>query len=291
VKIGVLGCGVMGSGIAQLAAASGKKVAIWENSPELLAAGLAKVRKQFDRAEAKGKVTAERKAEIQGSLSGSTDLAALADCDFVVEAVVEDLAVKKALFARLDAACEAKTIFASNTSSLRVADIAAATKRPDRFCGLHFFNPAPLTKLVEVVRTEQSSEATCAAALALARGLGKTPVTAKDAAGFVVNFVLTGTLFAAARALEKGLASIEDIDKAMTLGCGHPVGPLALMDMIGLDTTVKIADILKAEHRDPMYECPAFVRAMVAKGWLGTKSGKGFYDYSGASPVANAAVL
>lgn len=290
-KIGVLGCGVMGSGIAQLAAAAGNQVAIWENSPEPLAASLAKVRKQFDRAAAKGKITAEQAAETKSRIEGSCDLAALADCDIIIEAVVEDLAVKKSLFARLDSVCAAKTVFASNTSSLRIADLAAATARADRFCGLHFFNPAPLTKLVEVIRAEKTSETTYAAALALTRALGKTPVTAKDASGFVVNFVLTGTLFAAARALEKGLATTEDIDKAMTLGCGHPVGPLALMDMIGLDTTVKIADILKAEHRDPMYECPAFVRAMVAKGWLGTKSGKGFYDYSGAAPVANTAVL
>jgi 3-hydroxybutyryl-CoA dehydrogenase len=287
VKIGVLGCGVMGAGIAQLAAASGHDVAVWENSPELLAAGLAKVRKQFDRAAAKGKMTPEAAAETKARVRGAESLAALGDREFVIEAVVEDLAVKKELFARLDAACGPATIFATNTSSLRVADIAAATKRADRFVGLHFFNPAPLTKLVEVVRAGATSEATYAAALGLARSLGKTPVTARDTSGFVVNFILTGTLLSAARALERGLASVEDIDRAMTLGCGHPVGPLALMDLIGLDTVVKIADILAAEHRDPLYECPAFVRRMADKGWHGTKTGKGFYEYAASGPVPN----
>ncbi len=286
-KIGVLGCGVMGSGIAQLAAASGHDVAVWENSPELLAAGVAKVRKQFDRAAAKGKLTAEAAAETKARVNGAASLEALSDREFVIEAVVEDLAVKRALFTRLDAFCGPATIFATNTSSLRVAAVAAATGRADRFCGLHFFNPAPLTKLVEVVRAAETSDATHAAAMALARSLGKTPVAARDTSGFVVNFILTGTLLSAARALERGLASVEDVDRAMTLGCGHPVGPLALMDMIGLDTVVKIADILKAEHRDPMYECPAFVRRMAERGWHGTKAGKGFYVYEAAGPVPN----
>ena len=286
--VGVLGGGVMGAGIAQLAAGAGFKTIVWEQNPELLESGLSKVRKQFQRAEAKGKITSEQKVRTTALLTGTTRLEDLAEADLVIEAVVEDLAIKKALFARIDAACEAKTVFATNTSSLKIADIAAATKRADRFCGLHFFNPAPLTKLVEVIRTDATSDVTYAAALDLAKAFGKTAITAKDCSGFVVNSILVAYLLGAARALERGLATIPDIDKAMTAGCAHPIGPLALMDLIGLDTIVKIADIMRDDRRDPLYECPAFVRRMAEKGLHGAKTGKGFYDYSVSPPAPNA---
>ncbi len=289
--VGVLGCGVMGSGIAQVSATAGFRTIAWETTEGLLEAGLGKARKQVERGAAKGKITAEKKTEILAALSGTTRLEDLADCDLIIEAVVEDLAVKKEVYARLDAICAPKTIFASNTSSLRVADIAAATKRADRFCGMHFFNPAPLTKLVEVIKADGTSDATHAAALGLARAFGKTAISAKDNSGFVVNFILVPYLLGAVRALEKGFASIEDIDKAMTHGCAHPIGPLSLIDLIGIDTIVKITDIMKAEYRDPMYECPKMVRRMAEKGWFGAKSGRGFYDYTPSGAVPNAAVL
>lgn len=288
--VGVLGCGVMGAGIAQLAAASGFATVVWEKDEALLAAGLAKVRTAFERAAKKGKLTPEAKDGILARLTGSTELSALKDTDFVIEAVVEDLEVKRALFAALDAACAPKTVFATNTSSLKVGDIAEAVARKDRFCGLHFFNPAPLTKLVEVIRAAETSDATHAAALGLGRALGKTAITAKDNSGFVVNYILVGYLMSAARAFEKGFATVEDIDLAMTKGCAHPVGPLALIDMIGVDTVVKIADIMKAEYRDAQYDCPTFARKMAQMGWLGTKAGKGFYDYGVTPPVPNPGV-
>lgn len=287
-KVAVLGGGVMGSGIAQVALSAGCTTVLWEREQGLLDAGLAKVRKAFERAAAKGKITPEQKAETLARLSGAVSFDALRDADFVLEAVVEDLEVKRGLFRALDAACAPKTVFATNTSSLKVSDLAVA--RPDRFCGLHFFNPAPLTKLVEVVRAEKTSDATADAALSLGRSFGKTAIAARDNSGFVVNYILVGYLMSAVRALENGFASVEDIDLAMLKGCAHPVGPLALIDMIGVDTVVKIADIMRAEYRDSLYDCPAVARRMAEKGWHGTKTGKGFYDYAAAPPIPNPGV-
>jgi 3-hydroxybutyryl-CoA dehydrogenase len=279
-KVGVLGCGLMGSGIAQTAAAAGFTTVARDVTEPLLEKGRAGIAKSLGTLVEKGKLTAAGRDAALSRLSFQTDLTALRDCDIVVEAVTEDLDLKNRLWQELDRLCPPRTIFASNTSSLTIAAMAAATERPDRFVGLHFFNPVPLMPLVEVVRTVTTSDATFDQAVEFARALGKEPVAASDQPGFIVNLLLVPFLLDATRALERGVATTSDIDRGIQLGCGHPMGPLTLLDFIGLDTVVRIADIMFDAYRDTRYAPPPLLRRMVVAGHLGRKSGRGFYDYS-----------
>lgn len=282
--VGVIGCGLMGSGIAQVCAQAGYKTIVREVNDDLLKKGLGKIEGFLSKSVEKGKLTAEQKQNVMSNLSGTTSVAALKGADIVIEAAIENINLKKELFGELDKLCPSHTIFASNTSSLTITEMAAATQRPDRFVGLHFFNPVPLMKLVEVVRTIATSQASFDAAFAFAKTLGKEPIACKDNSGFVVNLLLVPYLIDAIRALENGVASVEDIDKGMMLGCGYPMGPLTLLDFVGLDTTLYIANIMFEEYRDAKYAPPPLLRKMVLAGYLGKKSGKGFYDYSGEEP-------
>jgi 3-hydroxybutyryl-CoA dehydrogenase len=284
-KVGVLGCGLMGSGIAQTAAAAGFPTVVREIAEPLLEKGQAGIQKSLARLLEKGKLTAASREQALARLSFVTDLAALRDSDIVIEAVTEDLELKNHLWRELDGICPPHTIFASNTSSLTIAAMAAATSRPDRFVGLHFFNPVPLMPLVEVVRTVTTSAEAFDRAYAFAGALGKEPVTAVDSPGFIVNLLLVPYLLDAARALERGVASTADLDRAMQLGCGHPMGPLTLLDYIGLDTVVRIAEIMFDAYRESRYAAPPLLRRMVVAGLYGRKSGRGFYDYSVDPPV------
>jgi 3-hydroxybutyryl-CoA dehydrogenase len=289
--VGVVGCGLMGSGIAQVAAEAGYGVIVREVSDELVKKGLGKIDTFLQKGVERGKLTAERKAEVFGRLRGTTRLEELAACDFVIEAVVENLDLKREVYQALDKACPAHTIFASNTSSLSITEMAAMTKRGDRFVGLHFFNPVPLMKLVEVVRSPLTSAAAFEAAFEFAKSLGKTPIKATDKTGFIVNRLLVPYLLDAIRALEEGVGSIEDIDKGMQLGCGHPMGPLALLDFVGLDTTYYIANIMFDEFREKRFAPPPLLKRMVQAGMHGKKAGKGFYDYSQEPPKAVAGLV
>lgn len=284
-KVGVVGCGLMGSGIAQVAAQAGFETVVREVNDELLQKGLGRIEGFLSKSVEKGKLSADEKGAILGRLVGTTNLAELATCDLIIEAVVENIAVKKEIFGELDHRCPEKTIFATNTSSLTVMEMAAATERPDRFVGLHFFNPVPIMKLVEVVRTVATSQESFDRAFAFAKALGKEPIACKDNSGFVVNLLLVPYLLDAIRAVENGIASVPDIDKGMQLGCGHPMGPLTLLDFVGLDTTYYIANIMFDEYRDAKYAPPPLLRKMVLAGYHGKKSGKGFYDYSQNPPV------
>ena len=270
----------MGSGIAQVTAQAGVRTFVREVSDKLCQRARTSVEKSLAKGIEKGKLTPEARDEALSNLTFTTDLGALHGCDMVIEAVVEDIEVKNALWRELDGVCPPRTIFASNTSSLTIAAMAAATTRPDRMVGLHFFNPVPLMRLVEVVRTVTTSRETFDAAFAFARRLGKEPIATKDTSGFVVNFLLIPYLLDAVTALEHGVATIEDIDKGMQLGTGHPMGPFALLDFVGLDTTFKIAEIMFAEYREKRYAPPPLLKRMVLAGMYGRKSGKGFYDYS-----------
>ena len=286
-RVGVLGCGLMGSGIAQVAATAGYETIVRDVSKELLERGRAGIEKSLARFVEKGKLPAgDRDATLQ-RLTYTTSVADLKPVDIVIEAITEDLALKNALFKELDGLCGKGTIFASNTSSLTIAEMAAATKRPDRFVGLHFFNPVPLMALVEVVRTVTTSEETFKRAFAFATSLRKEPVAAKDNSGFIVNLLLVPYLLDAIRAVERGVGSVPDIDKAMQLGCGYPMGPLTLLDFVGLDTTHHIAEIMFKEYREPRYAPPPLLKRMVLAGMYGKKNGKGFYDYSANPPVVN----
>jgi 3-hydroxybutyryl-CoA dehydrogenase len=275
----------MGSGIAQAAAAAGFTTVARDVAQPLLEKGRSGIQKSLGRLVEKGKLTASGKEEALARLSFTTDLSTLRDCDIVIEAVTEDLELKNRLWRELDGLCPPRTIFASNTSSLTIAAMAAATSRPDRFVGLHFFNPVPLMPLVEVVRTVTTSKETFDRAYAFAAALGKEPVTAVDSPGFIVNLLLVPYLLDAARALERGVASTQDLDRAMQLGCGHPMGPLTLLDYIGLDTVVRISDIMLEAYQEDRYNAPPLLRRMVAAGNHGRKSGKGFYDYSVEPPA------
>jgi 3-hydroxybutyryl-CoA dehydrogenase len=286
-KVGVLGGGLMGSGIAQVAAQSGHATILREVSDALCAKARAGIDKTLAKGVEKGKVTAEERERTLANLSFSTEVAALKDCDIIIEAVVEDLDIKNTMWKELDGLCPAETIFASNTSSLTIAAMAAATRRPDRMVGLHFFNPVPLMKLVEVVKTVTTSDTTFESAYQFARALGKEPIRAKDNSGFVVNLLLVPYLIDAIHALENGVASIEDIDKGMQLGTGYPMGPFTLLDFVGLDTTYKIAEIMFDEYREKRYAPPPLLKRMVMAGMYGRKSGKGFYDYSQDPPKAS----
>jgi len=286
-RVGVLGCGLMGSGIAQVAAAAGYDTVVRDVAPPILDKAKAGIEKSLAKFVEKGKLQPGDRDATLTRLRFTTAVADLKGCDVVVEAVTEDLEVKNALWKELDGLCGAGTIFASNTSSLTIAAMAAATKRADRFVGLHFFNPVPLMALVEVVRTVTTSEETFKRTFAFARSLGKEPVAAKDNSGFIVNLLLVPYLLDAIRALEHGVGSVTDIDKAMQLGCGYPMGPLTLLDFVGLDTTYKIADIMFAEYREQKYAPPPLLKRMVLAGMYGKKSGKGFYDYSATPPVVS----
>lgn len=282
--VGVLGCGLMGSGIAQVAAQAGYRTTVRDVSDALNEKGKARITKSLDKFVEKAKLSKEDRDATLGRLTFTTKVADLAKSDIVIEAVTEDLAIKNALWQELDGLCGQETMFASNTSSLKVAAMAAATKRADRFVGLHFFNPVPLMQLVEVVRTDTTSAATFDRATAFAASLGKEPIAAKDNSGFIVNLLLVPYLLDAVRALEHGVGTVPDIDKGMALGCGHPMGPFTLLDLVGLDTTYKIAEIMFAEYREARYAPPPLLKRMVLAGMYGRKSGKGFYDYSADPP-------
>lgn len=278
--VGVLGAGLMGSGIAQVAARAGVPTVVRELSEALCQQGYAAIEKQLATAVEKGKLTPEEQEAALGHITFTTELAALGDRDIIIEAVVENLETKNALWQELDGLCPPATIFASNTSSLTIAAMAAATARPDRVIGLHFFNPVPVMKLVEVVRTVTTSEETVQRTEAFARRLGKEPIAAKDTSGFVVNRLLVPYMLDAITALEHGVASVRDIDTGMVLGTGHPMGPFALLDFVGLDTVYRIAEIMYGEYRERRYAPPPLLKRMVLAGMFGRKSGKGFYDYS-----------
>jgi 3-hydroxybutyryl-CoA dehydrogenase len=268
-----------------VSAQAGFDTVVREMSDALCDKSRAGIEKVLAKGIEKGKVTEAQRDEALAKLSFSTELGALADCDIVVEAVVEDLEMKNAMWKELNGICPPSTIFASNTSSLTIAAMAAACGRPDRMLGLHFFNPVPLMRLVEVVRTITTSDETAKRAFEFARSLGKEPVRAKDNSGFIVNLLLIPYMLDAINALESNVATVEDIDKAMQLGAGHPMGPFTLLDFVGLDTTYKIAEIMFAEYREKRYAPPPLLKRMVIAGMYGRKSGKGFYDYSQDPPA------
>ncbi|MGE5178412.1 MAG: 3-hydroxyacyl-CoA dehydrogenase family protein [Bacteroidota bacterium] len=278
--IGVVGCGLMGSGIAQVSAAAGLTTWVTEVDQATLDKGLARIRKFLDDGVTRGKVTAEERDKILGNIKGTSKLDALAPCELVVEAAVENLEVKRQVFATLDNVVAPDAVLSSNTSSLSITEIAARTRRPDRVLGLHFFNPVPLMKLVEVIRALTTSEAAFAKAQEYVGQIGKTAVVCKDTPGFVVNRLLVPYMLDAVRVYESGVASKEDIDNGMKLGCGYPMGPLTLLDFVGLDTTYYIANIMFEEFREPRFAPPPLLKRMVLAGHLGRKSGRGFYDYS-----------
>lgn len=278
--VGVVGCGLMGSGIAQISAQAGLTTIVREMNDEALAKGKGRIEKFLGKAVEKGKLDEDKKNEILGRISWTTELADLAPCDLVVEAIIENLDAKQELFRTLDGICAPHAVFSSNTSSLAVGDMAAATNRPQNFVGLHFFNPVPLMRLVEVVRTLDTTDEAFDAACKFGEAVGKTVVRAKDSPGFVVNLLLVPYLLDSIRALESGVATKEDIDAGMKLGCGYPMGPFELLDFVGLDTTLYIADIMFHEFKQYRYSAPPMLRRLVAAGRHGRKSGRGFYDYS-----------
>ena len=277
-KVGILGCGLMGSGIAEVCAKAGLQTYVREVSDELLEKGQARIQKSLDRAVEKGKMEAGERDKVLGRIEGVVELGALKDCDLVIEAIVENLDEKRKTFAALDEAVKETAIFASNTSSLTITQMAMATARPDRFVGLHFFNPVPVMKLVEVVRTLMTDEQVVQAAMDFGRAVGKEPVACKDNSGFIVNRLLVPYMLDAIRGYEEGIGTIEDIDKAMQMGCGYPMGPFRLTDFVGLDTTYYIANIMFDEYREKRFAPPPLLKQMVQAGRLGRKSGRGFYN-------------
>ncbi len=281
-KVGVLGCGLMGSGIAQVAASAGCTVVVREISQELLDRGFKGIDRSLGKFVEKGKMDVAEKDAIMSRLTGTTTDEPLADCDLIIEVIVENLAVKRETFAKLDAICKPETIFASNTSSLSVTEMMTSTspERQRRFVGMHFFNPVPLMKLVEVIRTILTDPEVFESAVAFGEKVGKVTVRTTDRTGFIVNRLLVPYLLDAIRALEEGVGSIVDIDNAMKLGCGHPMGPLTLLDFVGLDTTYYIANIMFDEFREKRFASPPLLKRMVLAGLYGRKNGRGFYDYS-----------
>jgi 3-hydroxybutyryl-CoA dehydrogenase len=283
-RVAVLGCGLMGSGIAEISAKAGLETWVREVNDQFCEKGKASITKSLDKAVEKQKLEkAERDAAL-GKLKFTTRLEDLKDCDLIIEAVTEDLELKNEMFKTLDGVCPPHTIFASNTSSLTIADMAAATRRPDRVLGLHFFNPVPVMKLVEVVRTIATSEDAYQTAFGFVRKIGKEPVEAKDTSGFIVNRLLVPYMLDAIRCLEQGLATIEDIDKSMQLGTGYPMGPFVLSDFVGIDTLYRISEIMFEEFRETRFAPPPLLKRMVTMGYYGRKAKRGFYDYSGAEP-------
>jgi 3-hydroxybutyryl-CoA dehydrogenase len=279
-KVGVLGCGLMGSGIAQVCATAGFPTTVVEASQEFCERGLRNIEKHLARQVEKGALAPEKRDKIRGRLRGATDLAAVADCDLVIEAITENREAKLETFRRLDGVVKRGAILASNTSSLCITEMMAVTKRPERVIGLHFFNPVPVMKLVEVVRTIATDPAVLETALAFVARLGKTALRTSDRTGFIVNRLLVPYLLDAVRAFEEGVGSITDIDSAMKIGCGHPMGPLTLLDFVGLDTTYYISEIMFDEFREKRFAAPGLLKRMVLAGWHGRKTGRGFYDYS-----------
>lgn len=284
-RVAVLGCGLMGSGIAEIAAKAGYETRVREIDGELADRGLASIRKSLDRAVDKGKLDGATRDAALARITMTTNIEDLADADIIIEAVTEDLDLKNDMFRTLDGICGADTLFASNTSSLTIAAMAAETNRPDRFVGLHFFNPVPVMKLVEVVRSIATSPDAFQQAFEFARSLGKEPVEAKDTSGFIVNRLLVPYMLDAIRCVEQGLASISDIDRGMTLGTGYPMGPFVLADFVGNDTLYYIADIMFDEFRETRFAPPPLLRRMVTLGYYGRKAKRGFYDYTGEKPV------
>jgi 3-hydroxybutyryl-CoA dehydrogenase len=284
-KVGVLGCGLMGHGITQICAQAGWDVVVRELNQEKLDGGVGKIEKQLARAVEKGKATQEDADAVRGRIQPTLDYGDLAECDLVIEAITEDLGLKLEMWKEVDGIVKDGATFATNTSSLAVIDQAATTSRPDRFCGMHFFNPAQVMPLLEVVQTVTTSDETLELAFEVGKRLGKTTVHAKDKTGFVVNRLLVPYMLDAIRAYEEGVGTVDQIDAAMKAGANHPMGPFTLLDFVGLDTTKSIADIMFDEYRERRFAAPPTLRKMVAAGYYGRKSGKGFYDYSGEEPV------
>jgi len=282
-KVGVVGCGLMGSGIAQVAAKAGCQVTVREVSPRLVEKGLQSIEKNLGRLVEKGTLSSADRDQVRGRLHGTTNLEDLKDCDLVIEAIIEQLPAKREFYAALDKICKPTTIFASNTSSISITEMAVLTKRPERFLGMHFFNPVPVMKLVEVIRTIATDPKVFDEMVAFGVRLGKTVVRTSDRTGFIVNRLLVPYLLDAVRALEEGVASIEDIDNSMKLGCGHPMGPLTLLDFVGLDTTYYIANVMFDEFKEKRFASPPLLKRMVLAGWNGRKAGRGFYDYADPS--------
>jgi len=280
-EVGVLGAGLMGSGIAEVAAKAGYETLVREVTEDLAARGLTRIETSMAKAVEKGKLASADRDAARKRLKTTTKLSDLSGCDLIVEAIVENLDLKKETYRELDRLCKPETIFCSNTSSLTITEMSAATQRPDRFAGLHFFNPVPIMKLVEVVRTIGTSDATAETVFAFARSLGKEPIRTRDNSGFIVNRLLVPYLLDAVRALEEGVGTAEDIDKGMELGCGYPMGPLKLLDFVGLDTTYAIAEIMFLEYREKRFAPPPLLKRMVLAGRYGKKSGRGFYEYGG----------
>jgi 3-hydroxybutyryl-CoA dehydrogenase len=279
-RVGVIGCGLMGSGIAQVAAQAGFQTTVVEASQELLDRGLGGIKRTLEGLVARAKLDERAKDDALGRLKGATSFDALKDVDLVIEAITENQPLKNETFAKLDAICPPHALLASNTSSCNVTAMAAATKRPGQVLGLHFFNPVPLMKLVEVVQSILTDDKTIAAAYEWVQSVGKVPVKTKDSTAFIVNRLLVPYLLDAIRIYEGGLASLEDIDQAMKLGCGYPMGPFTLLDLVGLDTTMFVAEVMFEEYRESRYAPPPLLKRMVMAGHLGRKSGKGFYDYA-----------
>jgi 3-hydroxybutyryl-CoA dehydrogenase len=286
-KVGVVGAGLMGSGIAQVSAAAGYETIVREVATVPLEAGLTAIRRSLERAVEKEKMTAEGRDEALTRVAGTVELEALAECDVIIEAIIEEIGAKNELFGSLDGLCPERTIFASNTSSLTITEMAVSSGRPDRFVGLHFFNPVPVMALVEVVRAGGTSADTFETAMEFGRSLGKTPVACRDNSGFIVNRLLVPYMLDAIRAYEEGIGSIEDIDTAMQLGCGYPMGPFALSDFVGNDTLYLITEIMFEEYREKRFAPPPLLRRMYAAGHHGRKTGRGFYDYRGEEPVVS----
>jgi 3-hydroxybutyryl-CoA dehydrogenase len=286
-RVGVLGAGLMGHGIAQVAAQSGYEVVLREVDDAALRKGIGKIEKQLARAVEKGKSSQEDADGVRARIHGTTDYGDLADCDLVIEAITENLALKLEMWKEVDAIVKAGAVFATNTSSLSVIDQAAATGRPGQFVGLHYFNPAQIMKLVEVVRCVTSTNEAFDTALEFVRGEGKLAIPTKDKAGFIVNRLLVPYMLDAIRAYEEGVGSVGEIDAAMKAGAGHPMGPLTLADFVGLDTMGSICDVLFDEFRERRFARPPVLRKMLSAGWFGRKSGIGFYDYSGDAPAEN----
>jgi 3-hydroxybutyryl-CoA dehydrogenase len=278
-SVGVLGCGLMGSGIAQVSAQAGFPTVVVEATQELLDRGLGGMRRSLDALVAKAKLDERGRDEILGRIKGAVGLEAFGECDLVIEAITENQPLKNETFAKLDRICPPHALLASNTSSCNVTAMAAATKRPAQVLGLHFFNPVPLMKLVEVVQTILTDDKCVLAAYEWVQAAGKVPVRTKDSTAFIVNRLLVPYLLDAIRAYEGGLATLEDIDQAMKLGCGYPMGPFTLLDLVGLDTTMYVAEVMFDEYREPRYAPPPLLKRMVMAGQLGRKSGRGFYDY------------
>ena len=279
-QVGVVGCGLMGSGIAQVVAQAGFEVIVREVNQELVDKGLKSIEKNLQRLVEKGALTDVERDHTRSRLRGTTSLDELRGADLVIEAIIEQLPAKKELFSALEGICPPATVFASNTSSISITEMATSTRRPDRFLGLHFFNPVPVMKLVEVIRTIATDANVYEEIVEFAGRLGKTPVRTSDRTGFIVNRLLVPYILDAIRALEEGVASIEDIDASMKLGCGHPMGPLTLLDFVGLDTTYYIAQVMFDEFKERRFAPPPLLKRMVLAGWHGRKTGRGFYDYS-----------